>query len=208
MKLQSLLLPVLLVLSGCASDQIARQPAIDVVSVTNKLTLAVEKPSLTPQQQQDIRTFIVQRGNPYSLRVKLVSYSPIGRSQVESISDLLLGQGLAKHQIITERATGTQSGDVQIIVESFRAKVPGCGTDKAQPVVFNQYKTHPAYGCSNAAALAQMVANPKDLVVGEKLGPTNGAKAVAAIDAYVTPASSNESSQENSSVISINTGGN
>ncbi|ERB65120.1 hypothetical protein N779_11785 [Vibrio coralliilyticus OCN008] len=63
MKLQSLLLPVLLVLSGCASDQIARQPAIDVVSVTNKLTLAVEKQSLTPQQQQDIRSFIVQRGN-------------------------------------------------------------------------------------------------------------------------------------------------
>ena len=30
MKLQSLLLPVLLVLSGCASDQIARQPAIAV----------------------------------------------------------------------------------------------------------------------------------------------------------------------------------
>ncbi|MCG9676745.1 CpaD family pilus assembly lipoprotein [Vibrio sp. Isolate24] len=208
MKLQSLLLPVLLVLSGCASDQIARQPAIDVVSVTNKLTLAVEKKSLTPQQQQDIRSFIVQRGNPYSLRVKLVSYSPKGQSQVKPISDLLLGQGLAKHQIMTECATGTQSGDVQVIVESFRAKVPGCGTDKSQPVIFNQYKTHQAYGCSNAAALAQMVANPKDLVVGEKLGPTNGAKAVAAIDAYVAPASTNENSQDNGSVISISTGGN
>ncbi|MDN3612280.1 CpaD family pilus assembly lipoprotein [Vibrio ostreicida] len=208
MKLTPCILLLSVALGGCASESLHRQPAIDVVSVSNTLTLTVENNQLSSSQQQDIEAFISQRGQPYGLRIKLLSYSDKGAAQVATIKRGLVTQGVAQHQMVSERTKQLGSGDIQIIVESFRAKVNACHTGKLAPVVLNQYKSHPSYGCTNAAALAQMVANPKDLIVGEPLGPTNGAKAVAAVEAYVAPATANNISQNSGSALSEASGGN
>ncbi len=207
MKLNLFVLSVLLILiTGCVHDPIAKQPAIDVVTVTNKLILTLDKHKLSDDQVLKVEDFIAKRGNSYALRVKLVSYSAKGNGQLEKLYQLLLTQGIAKHQIVTEFSSLSQQGDVQVIVESFRAKVSNCGSSKLPPVAFNQYQSHQAYGCSNAAALAQMVANPKDLIVGERLGPANGEKAVASLDAYISPASNSGSSQNSVSNSNITAG--
>ncbi|CAM3773065.1 CpaD family pilus assembly lipoprotein [Vibrio aquimaris] len=206
MRLNLFVLLVLLVLGGCVHDRIAKQPDIDVVAVTNKLTLTLDNNELSTEQILKVEDFIAKRGNPYGLRVKLVSGSAQGRDQLEKLHQVLLNRGISKSKIISEDASPSQQGDIQLIVESFRAKVANCGASKMQPVVFNQYQSHQAYGCTNAAALAQMVANPKELIVGERLGPANGEKAVAAIDAYVSPSANNSSSQNSDSSVSITAG--
>ncbi|WP_341661826.1 CpaD family pilus assembly lipoprotein [Vibrio sp.] len=206
MRLNLFVLPVLLVLGGCVHDRIAKQPAIDVVAVTNKLTLTLDNNELSTEQILRVEDFIARRGNPYGLRVKLVSGSAKGRDQLEKIHQVLLARGISKSKISNQDASPSQQGDIQLIVESFRAKVANCGASKMQPVVFNQYQSHQAYGCTNAAALAQMVVNPKELIVGERLGPANGEKAVAAIDAYVSPSANNSSSQNSDSSVGITAG--
>ena len=206
MRLNLFVLPVLLVLGGCVHDRIANQPAIDVVAVTNKLTLTLDNNELSTEQILKVEDFIAKRGNPYGLRVKLVSGSTKGRDQLEKIHQVLLARGISESKISNQDASPSQQGDIQLIVESFRAKVANCGASKMQPVVFNQYQSHQAYGCTNAAALAQMVANPKELIVGEHLGPANGEKAVAAIDAYVSPSANNSSSQNSDSSVGITAG--
>ncbi|WP_114784282.1 CpaD family pilus assembly lipoprotein [Vibrio tetraodonis] len=206
MRLNLFVLPILLVLGGCVHDRIAKQPAIDVVAVTNKLTLTLDNNELSTEQILKVEDFIAKRGNPYGLRVKLVSGSAQGGDQLEKIRQVLLARGISESKIITQDASPPLQGDIQLIVESFRAKVANCGASKMQPVVFNQYQSHQAYGCSSAAALAQMVANPKELIVGERLGPANGEKAVAAIDAYVSPSANNSSSQNSDSSVGITAG--
>ncbi|NOH53529.1 hypothetical protein F0266_11345 [Vibrio coralliilyticus] len=195
------------IVAGCTSP-IVREPSIDVVSVTNKLTLKVKGQSLTENQLKDIESFIVQRGNPYGLNVKLVSDSVLGAKQFSDVSQMLLKKGLSKKQIHSENISESFDGDIQILVESFRAKIPECKSEKITPLLLNTYQSHSSYGCATASALAQMVADPKDLVVGEQLGPTNGARAVATIDAYTAPVtSSSESDQSSVSIISLPTGG-
>ncbi|WP_284192976.1 CpaD family pilus assembly lipoprotein [Vibrio zhanjiangensis] len=206
MKLKLFVLPVLLVLGGCVHDRIARQPAIDVVAVTNKLTLTLDNNELSVEQILKVEDFIAKRGNPYGLRVKLVSDSAQRLDQIEKLRQVLLAQGIANNKITNERISADQQGDVQVIVESFRAKVANCGASKLPPVVFNQYRSHQAFGCTNAAALAQMVANPKDLVLGENLGPANGEKAVAVLDAYISPSTNSDTGRATASNSNITAG--
>jgi pilus assembly protein CpaD len=181
------ILPALVLLGGCSSSQIKRAPALDVVSVTNKLTFAMQGPSLSVKQRKVVEQFVQRKGSPYGLNVKLVSLSKSGQRGLDQIEALLIEQGIAVKNIHREHLTEKGKGDVQILVESFKAKVPKCQVEKYSDNFINQYKEHPSFGCATSVALAQMVVNPKDLVVGEQLGATNGAKAVATIDGYIAP---------------------
>jgi type IV pilus biogenesis protein CpaD/CtpE len=57
-----------------------------------------------------------------------------------------------------------------------------------QPAVASSVKDTaavlPENGCWNAANLAKMVADPRDLAEGKPLGPANGARESVAIEAY------------------------
>ncbi|MCZ8486341.1 CpaD family pilus assembly lipoprotein [Vibrio lentus] len=50
-----------------------------------------------------------------------------------------------------------------MFAESYRAKVTACDAGKTPRTTLNAYRTQRNFGCANANALAQMVANPKDL---------------------------------------------
>ncbi|EEX94458.1 hypothetical protein VIOR3934_19235 [Vibrio orientalis CIP 102891 = ATCC 33934] len=196
------ILPALVLLGGCSSSPIEKAPALDVVSVTNKLTLAMQSSSLSAKQSKAVEQLVQRKGSPYGLNVKLVSLSKSGQRGLNQIEALLIDQGIAAKNIHREHLAENGKGDVQILIESFKAKVPKCQAQKYSNNFINRYKEHPSFGCATSVALAQMVANPKDLVVGEQLGATNGAKAVATIDGYIAPAmdSGNQtSSEENTS---------
>lgn len=191
MRMMKYLIPALIILGGCSSAPIEREPTINVVAVTNKLTLNLKGNALSSQQRQDVRTFIERKGTPYALRAKVVSHTKKGQAQASRIVNTLALQGMSLSNIEQAHIEQPKVGDIQIFVESFRAKVPKCQPQKYSNTFLNQFKTHPSFGCANQTALAQMVANPKDLIVGEELGPTNGAKAVSAIDSYIAPPSTN-----------------
>jgi len=195
----SLLLPALIALAGCAPTPTTQQPSVDVVSVTNKLTLTLSGKMLSAQEKDDISDFIARRGTLSNLMVKIENTTQKGESQSEKVRLRLIESGLYPSQISVSDTAAQGKGDITIFVESYRAKVTACDAGKTPRTTLNAYRTQRNFGCANANALAQMVANPKDLIVGQPIDSAQGQKAVSSIDNYFAPPAQNQQTNSGSS---------
>ncbi|MGR5387606.1 CpaD family pilus assembly lipoprotein [Vibrio crassostreae] len=195
----SLLLPALFALAGCAPTPTTQQPSVDVVSVTNKLTLTLSGKTLSAQEEADISDFIARRGTLSNLMVKIENTTQKGESQSEKVRLRLIESGLYPSQISVSDTAAQGKGDITIFVESYRAKVTACDAGKTPRTTLNAYRTQRNFGCANANALAQMVANPKDLIVGQPIDSAQGQKAVSSIDNYFAPPAQNQQTNSGSS---------
>ncbi|PTQ18075.1 hypothetical protein CWO33_00710 [Vibrio splendidus] len=195
----SLLLPALFALAGCAPTPTTQQPSVDVVSVTNKLTLTLSGKTLSAQEKADISDFIARRGTLSNLMVKIENTTQKGESQSEKVRLRLIESGLYPSQISVSDTAAQGKGDITIFVESYRAKVTACDAGKTPRTTLNAYRTQRNFGCANANALAQMVANPKDLIVGQPINSAQGQKAVSSIDNYFAPPAQNQQTNSGSS---------
>ncbi|MEZ9744979.1 CpaD family pilus assembly lipoprotein [Vibrio splendidus] len=195
----SLLLPALFALAGCAPTPTTQQPSVDVVSVTNKLTLTLSGKTLSAQEKADISDFIARRGTLSNLMVKIENPTQKGESQSEKVRLRLIESGLYPSQISVSDTAAQGKGDITIFVESYRAKVTACDAGKTPRTTLNAYRTQRNFGCANANALAQMVANPKDLIVGQPIDSAQGQKAVSSIDNYFAPPAQNQQTNSGSS---------
>lgn len=195
----SLLLPALIALAGCAPTPTTQQPSVDVVSVTNKLTLTLSGKTLSAQEKADISDFIARRGTLSNLMVKIENTTQKGESQSEKVRLRLIESGLYPSQISVSDTAAQGKGDITIFVESYRAKVTVCDAGKTPRTTLNAYRTQRNFGCANANALAQMVANPKDLIVGQPIDSAQGQKAVSSIDNYFAPPAQNQQTNSGSS---------
>ena len=195
----SLLLPALFALAGCAPTPTTQQPSVDVVSVTNKLTLTLSGKTLSAQEEADISDFIARRGTLSNLMVKIENTTQKGESQSEKVRLHLIESGLYPSQISVSDTAAQGKGDITIFVESYRAKVTACDAGKTPRTTLNAYRTQRNFGCANANALAQMVANPKDLIVGQPIDSAQGQKAVSSIDNYFAPPAQNQQTNSGSS---------
>ena len=119
----SLLLPALIALAGCAPTPTTQQPSVDVVSVTNKLTLTLSGKMLSAQEKDDISDFIARRGTLSNLMVKIENTTQKGESQSEKVRLHLIESGLYPSQISVSNPSAQGQGDLTIFVESYRAKV-------------------------------------------------------------------------------------
>ncbi|MEZ8227690.1 CpaD family pilus assembly lipoprotein [Vibrio splendidus] len=195
----SLLLPALFALAGCAPTPTTQQPSVDVVSVTNKLTLTLSGKTLSAQEKADISDFIARRGTLSNLMVKIENTTQKGESQSEKVRLRLIESGLYPSQISVSDTAAQGKGDITIFVESYHAKVTACDAGKTPRTTLNAYRTQRNFGCANANALAQMVANPKDLIVGQPIDSAQGQKAVSSIDNYFAPPAQNQQTNSGSS---------
>ncbi|KAB0480331.1 hypothetical protein JC606_05245 [Vibrio sp. IB15] len=195
----SLLLPALFMFAGCAPTPTTQQPSVDVVSVTNKFSLTLSGKALSDQEKADISDFISRRGALSNLMVKITKTTPKGESQIEKVRLHLIESGLYPSQIWVADEATEGKGDITILVESYRAKVTACDAGKTPRTTVNAYRTQRNFGCANANALAQMVANPKDLIVGQPMSGTQGQKAVSSIDNYLAPPPQNQQTINGSS---------
>ena len=188
----SLLLPALFMFAGCAPTPTTQQPSVDVVSVTNKFSLTLSGKALSDQEKADISDFISRRGALSNLMVKITKTTPKGESQIEKVRLHLIESGLYPSQIWVADEATEGKGDITILVESYRAKVTACDAGKTPRTTVNAYRTQRNFGCANANALAQMIANPKDLIVGQPISGTQGQKAVSSIENYLAPPAQNQ----------------
>ena len=195
----SLLLPALIALAGCAPTPTTQQPSVDVVSVTNKLTLTLSGKTLSTQEKDDISDFIARLGTLSNLMVKIENTTQKGESQSEKVRLHLIESGLYPSQISVSNPLVQGKGDLTIFVESYRAKVTACDAGKTPRTTLNAYRTQRNFGCANANALAKMVANPKDLIVGQPIDSAQGQKAVSSIDNYFAPPAQNQQTNSGSS---------
>ncbi|MDH5920445.1 CpaD family pilus assembly protein [Vibrio splendidus] len=195
----SLLLPALIALAGCAPTPTTQQPSVDVVSVTNKLTLTLSGKTLSAQEKGDISDFIARLGTLSNLMVKIENTTQKGESQSEKVRLHLIESGLYPSQISVSNPSAQGKGDLTIFVESYRAKVTACDAGKTPRTTLNAYRTQRNFGCANSNALAQMVANPKDLIVGQPIDSAQGQKAMSSIDNYFAPPAQNQQTNSGSS---------
>ncbi|CAK3133103.1 pilus assembly protein CpaD [Vibrio crassostreae] len=195
----SLLLPALFVFAGCAPTPTTQQPSVDVISVTNKFSLTLAGKTLSAQEKADISDFISRRGSASSLMVKIEKTTQKGERQLEKVRLHLIESGLYPSQIWVSDEATEGKGDITILVESYRAKVTACDAGKTPRTTLNAYRTQRNFGCANANALAQMVANPKDLIVGQPINGAQGQKAVSSINNYFAPPAQNQQTNNGSS---------
>ena len=85
-------------------------------------------------------------------------------------------------------ATGElQPGQARVVITRSRASVPGCPDWSAKSDATFNNGISPGYGCANNGNIAAMVANPEDLIKGQKGSPdTYISTSNASIKAYQT----------------------
>ena len=174
-------------LSACSIDSVQRQPQVQVEAVTHKMALQLDSKELTESDKEALNAFIYQRGELSALRISIDSYSDKGTKTVPALIALLKEAGVYPSQVTSRFKTSTSTADIVLVVESYRSLVPDCQAGKMGHMVLNGFNSSPNFGCANASALAQMVATPRDLIVGRRLDATEGRKAVARVEAYYQP---------------------
>ena len=76
-------------------------------------------------------------------------------------------------------------GEARIVITRSTASVPGCPDWSANNEANEYNATYPGYGCAVNGNLAAMVANPEDLISGQKgSGETVVSTSTKAIEAY------------------------
>lgn len=81
-------------------------------------------------------------------------------------------------------AGSPQPGTIRVVVSRTVASVPGCPIWE-DPQIGQSSRTSTNYGCAVNSNLAQMIADPNDLVLGQVGADRNGAAGAKAVDAYV-----------------------
>ena len=194
-------------LSACTIDSVQRQPQVKVEAVPHKIALQLDTEALTKSDEIALNEFIYQRGELSALRIRIDSYSDKGTNAVPELIALLKNGGVYPSQVTSQLSESSSTADIALIVESYRSIVPNCHAGKERHKVLNAFNSSPNFGCANASALAQMVATPRDLIVGRTLDATDGRKAVATVEAYYQPATSNNQQEDKSKSIAATLGG-
>lgn len=183
-------------LSACASNSVQRQPQVKVEAVTHKMAIQLDSEKLTESDKAALNEFIYQRGELSALRIRIDSYSDKGNKAIPALIALLKHGGVYPSQVTSQFSQSPSKADIVLVVESYRSIVPNCQAGKEEHTVLNEFNASSNFGCANASALAQMVATPRDLIVGRTLEATDGRKAVATVEAYYKPAASSNNQQE------------
>ncbi|QUM80281.1 hypothetical protein HWV01_08275 [Moritella sp. 5] len=202
-----LILIVCGLLSACMSNSIQRQPHVKVEAVTHKIAIQLDSEKLNESDKAALIEFIYQRGELSALRVRIDSYSDKGNKAVPELIAILKQAGIYPSQVSSQFSESSSIADVAIVVESYRSIVPSCQAGKAKHIVLNAFRSSDNFGCANTSALAQMVATPRDLIVGRTLEATDGRKAVATVEAYYQPVASNNQDKDKKSSVAASLGG-
>lgn len=180
-----LLMVLSTLLMACTSQPIPRQPEIQVEVVTHSFAMTLQGKTLKQVDIDSLHDFFVKQGKPGNLRVRITTHSSRGDTVKAQLKAKLKQWQIYQSQIENARDfTIDTSADFTISVEYYRSLVRECYAGKASATVLNNFKRSANFGCANASALAQMIADPRDLVVGEQLGAMEGRKAIATLDAY------------------------
>lgn len=112
------------------------------------------------------------------------AYSEGARAQVASIASRY---GLLVSPGAPVTAGTVQPGNVRVVVSRTVASVPNCPNWERPASPNYNNKMMPGFGCSVNGALAQMIANPEDLVHGRDSGGISDATTAArAVNVYRT----------------------
>jgi pilus assembly protein CpaD len=198
------------VLSGCAGwdpeerintyggwRQIGAWPAprVEQVPVRHVVHFLPGADILTAADRVALASFLAANGIERGATVALSAVNPDpaagmrASNRMQAVSSTLNQMGIATVvQPATVDTGGSvvlgQADDVAVVAYTLAALPQECPGYTTPITLDNEHRPIPVPGCSNAANLGMMVANPGDLVQGRALAPADGEGSVLAIQRY------------------------
>ena len=160
----------------------ARQPVVERTNFTLDVNTAGD--GLPVSEQTRVAGWFEAMGLGYGDRISLDD--PTANPAVtEDLAALASRYGLMVSNGSPVTAGYVDPGQARIVVTRSTASVPGCPDWSANNEANEYNATYPGYGCGVNSNLAAMVANPEDLISGQKgTGETVVTTSTKAIQAY------------------------
>ena len=184
--------PILLLLvAGCSNPHLDvnrgvesnKMPVVETSRMTYDLRLGAGGRS--EPQLRALDEYLTSIGVAYGDRVGVDDPSPLGAGERRrAVADVVARHGLLLDDTAPVTTGGVPTGTVRIVVTRARATLPGC-PDWSQSAVYEpDAAVSSNYGCAINGNLAEMVADPNDLIVGKAYSGADGQTGASAIGAY------------------------
>ena len=177
-----------LALGGCGgmpSNQSlysTKQPVVERTNYT--FDVQTGQGGLTISEQQLLSGWFETMELGYGDRVSIDDPMASGATR-EAIAELAGRHGVLIDDTAPVTAGQVSPGFARVVVTRSSANVPGCPDWSAKSDMNYGNGTYPNYGCATNSNLAAMVANPEDLIEGQKgTGETVIMSSTKAIDTY------------------------
>ena len=185
-----------LALAGCGGMPTNRtlnsvkQPVVERTNYT--LDLQSGSGGLTIPEQQRLAGWFDAMDLRYGDRVSIDDPMMSGATR-DAIAQLAARHGILVSEGAPVTAGYVEPGHTRVVITRSSAYVPGCPDWSAKSDMNYNNATSPGYGCSVNSNIAAMVANPEDLITGQKSdGETVVATSNKAIDTYRNQAPSGQ----------------
>lgn len=177
-----------LVLGGCGgmatnkSVYSTKQPVVERTSYT--FDVRTSQSGLTISEQQRLDGWFEAMELGYGDRVSIDD--PLASEAThDAVAELAGRRGILVDKGAPVTVGSVQPGFARVVVTRSTASVPGCPDWSAQSDMNYNNATSPNYGCATNSNLAAMVANPEDLIEGQKgSGETVIMSSTKAIESY------------------------
>lgn len=198
MKLASTLsLALGLSLAACAqSGTVANRTVESVkVPVVEQSMLAYDvafdaRNRLAAGQAQALTEYLASIGVAYGDRISLDDRGGTGVTQRRAaVAEVVARRGLLLESSAPVSARPLAPGMARVVIVRARAYVPGCPDWSRPSEVEVEASAMSNFGCATRGNLAEMIADPNDLVVGKSYSGGDGQTGASAIGAYRNPAS-------------------
>ena len=139
---------------------------------------------LTIPEQQRLAGWFEAMDLRYGDRVSIEDPMMSGATKA-AIAELAARHGILVSEGAPVTAGYVQPGQARVIITRSTAGVPGCPDWSAKSDMNYNNATSPGYGCATNSNIAAMIANPEDLIEGQKgTGETTIMTSNKAIDSY------------------------
>jgi len=174
--------------AGCAgmptntSLYSTKQPVVERTNFTMDVDTTRSGLSISEQQRLNgwFETMELQYGDRISIEDPANNPAVAG-----AVNDLAARYGLIVSEVAPTTVGQLAPGSARVVITRSSASVPGCPDWSAQSDANYFNATSPGYGCAVNGNLAAMVANPEDLLEGQKgNGETTVSTGTRAIETY------------------------
>ena len=187
-----LLLPLFVLLAGCADyttswtpEDSPKQLHVDVSHQSYEVRFASGTASLAPAETTRLARFVAGGGIQPADRIVIEQSDPIGKLAEQRRNALLkaLRRNGVGASVAVAKAPKPRADRVVLEIEHGIATPPAC-PDWSKPPIDYSAQVASNFGCATATNLANMVADPNDLLHGNPSDRASGVMAGGAVQAY------------------------
>ncbi|MEI7377496.1 CpaD family pilus assembly lipoprotein [Dickeya chrysanthemi] len=188
----------LIALAGCSDRKISaermtrfNQPDVERIEVKPS-SLAVNLQAdrnghgLDADSLASLNQLLNQQGRVSKQTLTITPWTARGEQIASRLANALENAGADKSRIrvMTRVPAVNQSGDLQVLSQALAARVPACQVNDAGLLMVKPFDAVGYLGCANQSNLAQMAAEPRDLIQARSLDAADGVNMVNSIERY------------------------